>query len=207
MSLCYAILLDAGFLRYQLGKPGHPIDAKEIEGFVDRIKARPELAAMRLHRVYFYDSKPLDGSAKNPLDGTLMDFSASPTAALNKSLHAHVARLPFFSMRFGELYLEGWGLHKRFLSKNEGKGAVTVEATNVRPVIKQKGVDMRIGLDIASLTLKKHAQVIVLATGDSDFIPAMKFARREGAQVFLVTQGKQVREGLREHADLVIDNL
>jgi uncharacterized LabA/DUF88 family protein len=66
---------------------------------------------------------------------------------------------------------------------------------------------MRIGLDIASLTLKKHAQVIVLVTADSDFVPAMKFARREGAQLVLVTLGHGVREGLREHADIVIDQL
>jgi uncharacterized LabA/DUF88 family protein len=30
-------------------------------------------------------------------------------------------------------------------------------------------VDMRIGLDIASLTLKKLSSLIVLVTGDSDF--------------------------------------
>jgi uncharacterized LabA/DUF88 family protein len=55
----------------------------------------------------------------------------------------------------------------------------------IEPNIRQKGVDMRIGLDIASLTLKKQVQVIVLVTADSDFIPAMKFARREGAQLVI----------------------
>jgi uncharacterized LabA/DUF88 family protein len=65
---------------------------------------------------------------------------------------------------------------------------------------------MRIGLDIASLTLKKHAKVIVLVTADSDFIPAMKFARREGSQLFLLTLGHGIKPGMREHADLVIDS-
>ena len=59
---------------------------------------------------------------------------------------------------------------------------------------------MRIGLDIASLTLKKHV-IIVLVTGDSDFVPAMKFARREGAQLFLVALGSQVTDDVREHCD------
>lgn len=207
MSLCYAVLLDAGFLRYQLGKPGHPIVADDIEAFVGKIKARPELAGMRLHRVYFYDSKPLEGSGENPLTGEAIDFGSTESASRNKSLHAHVSRLPFFSMRFGELYQEGWGLKKRFLEKHKGQAAVQINGADLRPIIKQKGVDMRIGLDIASLTLKKHAQVIILATGDSDFIPAMKFARREGAQLVLIVQGKGVREGLREHADIVIDDL
>lgn len=70
------------------------------------------------------------------------------------------------------------------------------------PNVHQKGVDMRVGLDIASLTLKKQVDVIVLVTGDSDFIPAMKFARREGAQLFLVTLGHNVVDEMREHADL-----
>ncbi|MCY3544387.1 MAG: NYN domain-containing protein [Chloroflexi bacterium] len=33
---------------------------------------------------------------------------------------------------------------------------------------------MRIGLDIASITLKRQADTIVLVSGDSDFVPAAK---------------------------------
>lgn len=57
----------------------------------------------------------------------------------------------------------------------------------------------------ASPTFKRHANVIVLVAADSDFVPAMKFARREGAQLLLVTLGHGIKEGMREHADLVID--
>ena len=63
---------------------------------------------------------------------------------------------------------------------------------------------MRVGLDIASLTLKKQVEVIVLVTGDSDFVPAMKFARREGVQLFLVCLGHRVTDEMREHADLLL---
>lgn len=65
----------------------------------------------------------------------------------------------------------------------------------------QKAVGMRLGLDIASITLKKHADVIVLVSGDSNFVPAVKLARREGAQVFLLTSEHQVADEVREHAD------
>lgn len=37
----------------------------------------------------------------------------------------------------------------------------------------------RATLDIAAIILKGHADVFVLVAGDSDFVPAMKFARRE----------------------------
>ncbi len=38
----------------------------------------------------------------------------------------------------------------------------------------QKGVDMKIGLDIASLAYKKLVSKIILIAGDSDFVPASK---------------------------------
>lgn len=82
---------------------------------------------------------------------------------------------------------------------------VSVTAEDLLPNVQQKGVDMRVGLDIASLTLKRQVEVIVLVTGDSDFIPAMKFARREGAQLFLVALGHNVLDEMREHADLMLE--
>jgi uncharacterized LabA/DUF88 family protein len=203
MSTSYAVLLDGGFLRRKLGTPKKPVDAASISAFTRRLCALPCLAGMRLHRIYFYDSRPLETVEERPLGGGSIDFGKSETAARNKSLQAALMKEPFFALRFGELYLEGWRLKRKVLQK---PGPVLeIDAGAPEPNIRQKGVDMRIGLDIASLTLKKHARVIVLVTADSDFVPAMKFARREGAQLVLVTMGHGVRDGLKEHADLVIE--
>ena len=60
---------------------------------------------------------------------------------------------------------------------------------------------MKIGLDVAWLSSKSIVERIILVTADSDFIPPMKFARREGVQVILVTLGHlQVKNELKEHA-------
>lgn len=67
--------------------------------------------------------------------------------------------------------------------------------------LKQKGVDMRIGLDIASLTLKKLASTIVLVAGDADFVPAAKLARREGLQFILDPMRQNIPSDLFEHID------
>lgn len=67
--------------------------------------------------------------------------------------------------------------------------------------LRQKGVDMRIGLDIASVTLKKLAHTIVLIAGDADFVPAAKLARREGVQFILDPLWQKVSEELFEHID------
>jgi uncharacterized LabA/DUF88 family protein len=111
--------------------------------------------------------------------------------------------LPFVSMRRGDLAFRGWKIRQGKLPDDEVQ--VIVTAAEIEPIVHQKGVDMRLGLDIASLALKAHVEVIVLATGDSDFVPAMKFARREGVQVFLVTFGYPVRDDMLEHSDLLLD--
>jgi len=205
MTLAYAMLLDGGFLRYKLSKRQAPVDAAGISAFTSRVSALPCLQGMRLHRIYFYDSRPLETAVSKPLGGGMINFGVTAAAARNKSLQSTLMREPFFALRFGELYLEGWRLRRRAL--RVGGLTVQIGADDLEPNIRQKGVDMRIGLDIAGLTLKKHAQVIVLVTADSDFVPAMKFARREGAQLVLVTLGHGIRDGLREHADVVIEHL
>ena len=64
---------------------------------------------------------------------------------------------------------------------------------------------MRIGMDMAALTLKHIAQILVLVTGDSDFVPAMKLARREGAAIYMVPLGHHIKDSVQEHCDLVLN--
>ena len=70
----------------------------------------------------------------------------------------------------------------------------------------QKGVDMRIGLDIASITTNKLCDRIVLISGDSDMIPAMKKARKEGITVYLnvMNDFRPCRLELAEHSDIIL---
>lgn len=203
MAQRYALLLDGGFLRHKLSMRPPRYCARGISAFAAEVSRLPCLAYMRLHRIYYYDSQPLQGFEQKPLGGGTLDLGSSFTAARNKELQSDLCKEPFFALRFGELLFEGWRLKAGVLGRAATKLEIGPE--DLEPNIRQKGVDMRIGIDIASLTLKKHVDTIVLVTGDSDFIPAMKFARREGAQLILVTLGHGIREGLREHADLVVD--
>lgn len=65
----------------------------------------------------------------------------------------------------------------------------------------QKGVDMRIGVDIASVTFKHQVDQIILISGDSDFVPAAKLARREGIDFILDPMWSQIKDNLFEHID------
>lgn len=119
-------------------------------------------------------------------------------------MFGELAKIPFVALRLGELTFNGWEVKETRLKKTS-EASLNITAEDLRPRIQQKGVDMRIGMDIAALALKQHAQIIVLVSGDSDFIPAMKFARREGCQLFLCTLGHRVKPAMLEHSDLLLD--
>lgn len=76
-----------------------------------------------------------------------------------------------------------------------------LNAGSVALGLRQKGVDMRIGVDIASLALHKQADTIVLVAGDSDFVPAAKLARRAGIDFILDPMWQQINADLFEHID------
>lgn len=69
--------------------------------------------------------------------------------------------------------------------------------------IMQKGVDMRLGLDIASLAEPDVVNQIVMISGDSDFVPAAKLARRAGIDFLLDPMwSEQISDSLSEHIEI-----
>ncbi len=80
----------------------------------------------------------------------------------------------------------------------------TLTPDDVRLGLHQKGVDMRIGIDISALTLKKQVDTLILVTGDSDFVPAAKLARREGVEFLLDPLWQSVSDDLHEHVDGIV---
>lgn len=105
------------------------------------------------------------------------------------------------AFRSGELSFDGWVISK-IATKDILKTNRAFIDDDFTPDIKQKGVDIKIGLDVAWLSSKSIVERIVLVTADSDFVPSMKFARREGVQVILVTMGHMlVKNELKEHTD------
>jgi uncharacterized LabA/DUF88 family protein len=203
LSMRYAVLIDGGFVKRKLGSPAEPATISDVTRFLDHLKAHPALEPLQLHRIYWYDALPLQGSAMRPLRGGRVDFGRTAMAEANRELLTQLCALPYVSVRRGDLVFRGWKVRSGRLPQREP--SVTLRANDIEPNIQQKGVDMRIGLDMAALTLKRLADVIVLVAGDSDFVPAMKFARREGAQLFLVTLGHAIRAEMHEHADLALE--
>ncbi|GAI74122.1 unnamed protein product, partial [marine sediment metagenome] len=55
-----------------------------------------------------------------------------------------------------------------------------------KPIFYQKRVDLRLGLDLGSLVSTGKVEETAIVAGDSDFIPAVDFAKEKGVVTLLV---------------------
>lgn len=204
MTRRFAILLDGGFVTKRLGSRlrKHPT-AAEVMAECSRISARPELAGLVLLRVYFYDAPPATGTVKDLWTGAKTNLGQSKVHGQKTQFLDTLELQPNVAIRKGELAVHGWKVKGRLLEEIAGSGRAITPA-DVVPDIEQKGVDLRIGLDIARLALKQLVDSIVVVTGDSDMIPAFKFARREGLRVYLDHLDGPVKRELKAHVDVVL---
>jgi uncharacterized LabA/DUF88 family protein len=194
-----AVLLDLGFVLIKLYRSlgNRAPTAIEVRDFAARcINADEEL-----FRIYCYHCPPYDDVQVHPLTRATIDFSATPSYTLNSRLIRDLKVTDNIAFRSGQLSFDGWAIKRRAAKEIMDTGRAIIP-DDVVPDLKQKGVDMKIGLDVAWLASKRIVDKIVLVTADSDIVPAMKFARREGIQVVLVTLGHlRVKREVKEHAD------
>jgi len=157
-----------------------------------------------LYRIFFYDCPPLEKKLHNPVTGKAIDLAKSSEALFRRALHDELRKLRKVALRLGHLGESGgWALKpeptKALLSKKIAIADLT--DADVAYDVRQKGVDMRIGLDIASLSYKRQVDQIILVAGDSDFVPAAKLARREGVDFLLDPMWSNIHPSLHEHVD------
>jgi uncharacterized LabA/DUF88 family protein len=159
----------------------------------------------KIYRIFFYDAPPLERITKYP-SGAPLDLGAAPAVAQQKAFLDSIRETPDMALRLGWASWQhnDWVLKKSTLAKLLKTGSVVgLQDSDFFPNIRQKAVDMKIGLDIATITYKKLANRIVLIAGDSDFAPASKLARTEGMHVTLDPLGNKVQEDLLEHIDVM----
>ena len=222
-----AILIDGGFLthrlRYLLGKP---LEADDIIEYCEKVMKSKELNGSELFRIYYYDCFPYKQIVTNPIDNSKMDYATTEVCIKGEKFLDELALKPKVAFRKGTLLFGGWKIGQGHLPNFReiyNKCKLESETKSKKPEISkglldeiknlpkyitidlnQKGVDMKIGLDIAWLSSKRIVDNLVLITSDTDFIPAMKFARREGMSVYINSAGLTIKKGLIEHSDGII---
>lgn len=203
-----AILVDGGFYKHRAKSIYGELTPEElasrlVEHCYKHLNHKREQT--ELYRIFYYDCPPLDKKVLHPLTGENIDFKktqAYKDAVRFLDILKHKRK---FALRLGKL--AGSGSDFIMPAYNVRKlcaGKITFEnlkANHLKPDVRQKGVDMRIGLDIASMAYKQQVGRIVLIAGDSDFVPAAKLARREGIDFILDPMWNQISPDLMEHID------
>jgi uncharacterized LabA/DUF88 family protein len=170
-----AILIDGGHLRALARNAGYKYDPD----FIETVALACVNTDESVLRILYYDCAPFAGKAKLPVSGELHEFKGSDTWL------QQLAAKDLFAVRRGVLKFRG------FKPKTVPVSPAGLTDNDFKPDFEQKGVDMRIGLDIATFSRSKAVERIVLITADTDCIPAMKHGRIAGLQVVLVTLGNQ----------------
>lgn len=221
MPKSVAIILDGGFVLKKM--PHKSPTAKDVYDFALSCIAPEE----KLFRMFFYHCLPYDGKEIHPISGQEIDFKNSNTSRHNQQLFSELSEMNFVALRKGRLVFRGWKI-KRFTVNKLQQQLITAQQTaaatisnttatlqqqlspnDFEPEFTQKEVDIKIGLDVAWLSSRKIVDKIILVSGDTDFVPAMKFARREGVQVIVANivlnrnSDGYLKGQMKEHSDEV----
>ena len=203
-----AILVDGGFYRRRayaaFGDKTPKERADELYSYCKRhLNTHGE--SNELYRIFYYDCPPMTAQIYHPLTKKAVNFAKSDTYTWANDFFNELKRKRKVALRMGELSEQQahYRLKNNILNKLM-RGDISVSDIKERDFlfnVEQKGVDMRIGLDIASLSYKKQVNQIVLISGDSDFVSAAKLARREGIDFILDALHTNIKPNLFEHID------
>ena len=157
-----------------------------------------------LYRILYYDCIPFGGTVHNPISKRVVDFSKTDTAIERNNFFDCLKKKRKVALRLGFLSADKrWIINPR-KTKDIISGKITVDDLNESDLkynLRQKEVDIKIGLDIASLSINRLVDRIVLVSGDSDFVPAAKMARRNGIDFILDPMWNPISPSLHEHID------
>lgn len=207
-----AIMVDGGFYRkqanYLFGEKTPEQRANELVEYCHRHlkeERNKQQYFHELYRIFYYDCYPSSKTIFNPITQKSVDLSKTDLYKWSNDFIKELSCKRKVALRMGELLESsaGYNLKPAALKKLCRKEITIDDLTqnDLQLDIAQKGVDMRIGLDIASLAHKGLVDQIVLIAGDSDFVPAAKYARREGIDFILDPMWHTIKESLNIHID------
>ena len=110
-------------------------------------------------RAYYYDCLPY-----KPFNSTRIERERF---SKKQKFFFSLEKIPRFCVRQGKLAYRG----------DDDAG---------HPIFTQKGVDLLLGMDLGSIVSTRKVDEVAIVAGDSDFIPVVEFAKKEGVIVWLI---------------------
>jgi len=165
MMFRLAIFVDGAYLEKVAKKNDVRVDYEKLSSeILTRVNARTPAAPVDLLRTYYYNGLPYQSN--RPTDGE-KEF-----VRRRRGFYDALGRLSSFTVRLGVV-------------KHRGKD------NTGQPIYQQKQVDLLLGLDFALLSAKRSITHAAVVTGDSDMVPALEVAQREGIAVWLFASQPQ----------------
>ena len=153
----------------------------------------------------------MDKNVYHPLLKRSINFLKQPTYKWTKDFFDALKHQRKVALRLGFLAAEeaSYVLTQEATKRlfNGGISIDKIQKSDFQVSLRQKCVDMKIGIDIATLAYKKQVDQIILIAGDSDFVPAAKLARREGIDFILDPMERKINSELYEHIDDLRSNV
>lgn len=201
-----AVLVDGGFYRKRAAALfGLKTAEDRAEELVKYCRRHIRESSAGLYRIYYYDCPPSQRVVYHPLLKKQINLGQSELFAWTNDFFAALTKKRKVAIRRGEqLETQGGYTLKEKPLKRLCRGSINVSdltESDFTLNISQKGVDMRIGLDIASLAERRQVNQIIMISGDSDFVPAAKHARRSGIDFILDPMWAPITDSLSEHID------
>lgn len=203
-----AILVDGGFYRRRaqsvFGDKTAEECAVELTNYCKRhLNTHGE--DNDLYRIFYYDCAPSKKRIYHPFLKQQVDLGKTDLFEWTTTFLNELKKKRKFAIRLGKLAEEQahYTIRPEVVKKlcNGKLNFTDLQEKDFCLEIDQKGVDMKIGLDIASMAYKQQVDQIVLISGDSDFVSAAKLARREGIDFILDPLGAAIKPDLFEHID------
>ncbi len=205
-----AILVDGGFYRYRAqalwGDKSAKERAKELVDYCHKhLSVKENGGEKYLYRILYYDCPPMEKKVYHPFLKRQVDFSQTDLFKWSMIFLEELHKYRKVAVRLGKLadsqacYILPTDTIKKLC--NGTKKFEDLKENDFKISVEQKGVDIKIGLDIASLAYRKQIDQIILISGDSDFVPISKHARREGLDFILDPMWAPIKPDLQEHID------
>lgn len=183
-------------------------DAKAMADLVWRLSAahlfERNQPKRHLFRIFFYDTPVYTQRVVLPVSRQSIDLSKSKEGQFRLAFQRQLQRKRKLAVKLGEpMEVLSWKPNEDALADLLAKRVTVDELADedFSPDLHPKGIELRMGVDLASLAYKRQVQQVVLLTGDGAFSSAAELLRHEGIDVVLDPMWQSVPEELFSYID------